>query len=320
MTNATRHAVRWLVFTALTAAFIAIAASADTVMLKTEAYVKGPMVTLGDIAEVSGPNAEQLAALEVSSAASPGAAKRIDSQLLKMRLNGAGAKDIEMQGAGSVLATTLSLDISREVLTDDLRTFIQLELPWSDAETSVDILDEPDPVTVPDGEVTVKWSVNPQYRWVGQGAFRGDVAVDGKVQRTVYARANIETFAEILVCASDIPRGKQISATDLRFEKRALSQQKGDAIQDLDDVVGMIARDSMLLGETISRRSLVPKQLIKRNQMVSVEAAAGALVVRSRAKSLDNGSAGDVIRLINPESKAEFQGIVRSDGTVEVTQ
>ncbi|NUM53752.1 MAG: flagellar basal body P-ring formation protein FlgA [Candidatus Hydrogenedentes bacterium] len=320
MTNATRYAVRWLVFTALTAAFIAVAASADTIMLKTEAYVKGPMVTLGDIADIAGPNAEQLAALEVSSAASPGSSKRIDSQLLKMRLNGAGAEGVELQGAGSVLATTLSLDLSREVLTDDLRTYIQTQLPWSDAETSVDILVEPNPVTVPEGEVAVRWMANPQYRWVGQGSFRGDVEVDGKVKRTVFAQANIEAYAEVLVCALDIPRGKQIGATDLRFEKRALSQQKGDAIQDLDEIVGMIARDSMFMGETVSRRSLVPKQVIKRNQTVSVEAQAGGLVVRSRAKALDNGGAGDVVRLMNPDSKAEFQGRVRPDGTVEVMQ
>ena len=320
MNDASRYALRWLVFTALTAAFIAVAASADTIMLKTEAYVKGPMVTLRDIAEITGDNAEQLGALEVSSAAAPGAAKRIDSQLLKMRLNGAGASNIEMQGSNSVLATTLSLDISREVLTDDLRTFIQTQLPWTDAETTVDILDEPEPVAVPEGEVTVRWMPGPQYRWVGQGSFRGDIEVDGKVKRTVFAKANIEAYAEVLVCAQDIPRGKQIGVSDLRFEKRALSQQKGDSVQDIDEIAGMIARDSMLMGEAISRRSLIPKQLIKRNQLVNVEAKAGSLVVRSRAKALDNGGAGDVIRLMNPDSKAELQGRVRNDGSVEVMQ
>ena len=320
MSNATQHALRWLVFTALTAAFIAVAASADTIMLKTEAYVKGPMVTLGDIAEIAGDNAEQLAALEVGSAAAPGASKRIDSALLKMRLNGAGASGVDIQGAPSVVATTLSLDVSREVLTDDLRTFIQTQLPWDGAETTIDILDGPDPVTVPEGEVAVRWMPAPQYRWVGLGTFRGDVEVDGKVKRTVFAKANIEAYAEVLVCAHDVPRGKAIEATDLRFEKRALSQQKGDTVQDLDVAVGMIARDNLLMGETLSRRSLVPKQLVKRNQLVSVEAKAGALVVRSRAKALDNGGAGDVVRLMNPESKAEFQGRVRDDGAIEVLQ
>lgn len=320
MTDAARHVIRWLVYTALTAAFIAAAASADTVMLKTEAYVKGPMVRLGDIAEITGENAEQLAALEVSSAAAPGASKRIDSQLLKMRLNSAGAQSVDMKGPPSVVATTLSLDLSREVLTDDLRTYIQTRLPWTGAETTIDILSEPDPVTVPEGEVSVKWMANPQYRWVGQGAFRGDVQVDGKVARTVFAKANIEAYADVLVCAQDIPRGKELVATDLRFEKRALSMLKGDAVQDLDEVVGKIARDSMLMGETISRRTLLPKQLIKRNQLVTVEAKAGGLVVRSRAKALDNGGAGDVIRLVNPDSRAELQGRVRSDGLVTVEQ
>ncbi|MBM3289564.1 MAG: flagellar basal body P-ring formation protein FlgA [Candidatus Hydrogenedentes bacterium] len=320
MTHAMRHALRWLVFTALTAAFIAVAASADTIMLKTEAYVKGPMVRLGDIADITGANAEQLGALEIGSAAAPGASKRIDSAVLKMRLNGAGASSVDIQGSPSVVATTLSLDLSREVLTDDLRTFIQTQLPWDGPETTIDILDEPDPVTVPEGEVAVKWIPSPQYRWIGQGTFRGDIEVDGKVKRTVYAKANVEAFDDVIVCARDVPRGKAIAVTDLRFEKRALSQQRGDAVYDLEEAVGMIARDDIFMGETLSRRSLVPKQLVKRNQLVVVEAQAGALVVRSRAKSLDNGGAGDIVRLMNPDSKTEYQGRVRDDGSVEVLQ
>ena len=320
MTIAARHALRWLVFTALTAAFIAIAASADTIMLKTEAYVKGPMVKLGDIADITGANAGQLASLEVGSAAAPGGSKRIDSALLKMRLNGAGAKDIDIKGPLSVVATTLSLDLSREVLTDDLRTFIQTQLPWAGADTTIDILDEPNAVTVPEGEVAVKWTPSPQYRWVGQGTFRGDVVVDGKVKQTIFAKANVEAFADVLVCGVDIPRGKTIAATDLSFQKRALSQQGGDAIQDLDQAVGMVARDSMMMGETVSRRALIAQQLVKRNAMVTVTAKAGGLSVRSRARSLDNGAAGDVVRLVNLDSKAEFQGRVTPDGSVEVVE
>jgi len=320
MTLATRHAIRWLAFTALTAAFIAVVARAESgkVMLKTEAYVRGPMVRLGDIADITGANAEQLASLEVSSAAAPGGSKRIDSALLKMRLNGSGMDGIEVSGSPSVLAKTLSLDVSKEVLTDDLRTFIQTQLPWQGAETTIDILDEPDGVVVPEGDVAVRWMPSPTYRWIGQGAFRGDIEVDGQVKRTVYAKANIEAYAEVLVCKSDIPRGKPVSATDLRFEKRALSQQKGEAIQRLDEVVGMVTRDNLLMGEVLSRRSLVPQQLIKRNQLVVVEARAGKLVVKSRARALDNGASGDVVRLANPDTKAEFQGVVREDGVVVV--
>ncbi|MDZ4858820.1 MAG: flagellar basal body P-ring formation chaperone FlgA [Candidatus Hydrogenedentes bacterium] len=320
MSMAARHAARWLAFTALTAAFIAVAASADsnTVMLKTEAYVKGPMVYLGDIADISGINADQLASIEVSSAAAPGASKRIDSALLKMRLNGSGMDAVEITGPPSVLTKTMSLDVSKEVLTDDLRTFIQTQLPWQNAETTIDIVDEPDAVVVPDGNVAVRWMPSPTYRWIGQGSFRGEIEVDGQVKRTVFAKANVEAYAEVLVCARDIPRGKTIAGTDLRFEKRAMSTQKGEPIQGLDEVAGMVARDTMLMGEAVSHRSLVPKQLIKRNQTVSVETRAGKLVVRSRARALDNGAAGDVVRLTNPETKAEFQGVVREDGVVVV--
>lgn len=318
MTHAKRHALRWLVYTGLTALFIGVAASADTVMLKTEAYVKGPTVHLSDIADITGVNAEQLGSIEIGAAAAPGASKRIDSALLKMRLNGAGAQSVEVAGPASVLTKTLSLDVSKEMLTEDLRSYIQTQLPWQDAETSIDITNEPEGCVVPEGKVAVRWMPSGQYRWVGQGSFRGDIEVDGKVKKTVFAQANVEAFADILVYAQDVPRGKVIASTDLRFERRALSQQRGATEQDLDAVVGMVSRDNVVMGEPVSRKTLIAKQLIKRNQIVSVESRKGGLLIRSRAQSLDNGGAGDTVRLTNPESKAEFQGQVREDGVVVV--
>lgn len=62
----------------LCAALSLQALAQGTVTVKDSAYVKGPKILLGDVADITGDNAEKLAQVEVAPAALPGTAKRID--------------------------------------------------------------------------------------------------------------------------------------------------------------------------------------------------------------------------------------------------
>lgn len=310
----------WTGTAAMLAIVSAAASDSDTVMLKTEAYVKGPALTLGDVADVQGKNADALASIEIGNAAMPGDSRRLDAGLVRSRIESAGfAPDaVEIQGPGSVVAKTLSSEITTDMLATDLRTFIEGEMPWALDEAIIDIVAPAQNVVVPDGLIEVRWWPNPQYRWVGPGVFRGEVAVDGEVKRTVLVRAQVEAYTDVLVAATDIPRGSLISAGDLQLEKRAMSQMKGSALQSAGDAVGQVARSTIFPGQVITNRQLMPRQLIKRNQPVTVEARAGSLVIRSQARALMNGCEGDLITCVNLDSKEEFQGVVRKDGVVVV--
>jgi flagella basal body P-ring formation protein FlgA len=304
------------------AAWLALAAAADTdtVMLKTEAYVKGPALTLGDVANVQGDNAEILASIEIGNAAMPGDSKRLDASLLRSRVENSGfaADSVDFQGPGSVVATTLSSEITSDMLATDLRTFIEGEMPWAQDDATIDIVAPAQDLVVTDGLIEVRWLPNPQYRWVGPGVFRGEVTVDGSVKRTVLVRAQIEAYTEVLVAATDIPRGSIISASDLQMERRAMSQMKGSVLRNTTDAVGQVARSTIFPGQVITTRQLMPRQLVKRNQAVMVEARAGGLVIRSQARALMNGCEGDLITCMNLDSKEEFQGVVRKDGVIDV--
>lgn len=303
-------------------ALLAITAlsAADTVTLKGEAYVKGPNVTLGDIADIQGEHAEALSLVQLAPAAIPGGSKKFDTAMLKSRIATAGlpVDTLEFSGPASTVATTLHNELTPDMMSAELRTFIESEMPWNPDDTSIDIAVPTQEIMVPDGALEIRWWPNPQYRWVGPGVFRGEIQVDGEVKRTVLLRAEIEAYADVLVAATDIPRGKLISASDIQIEKRAMSMLKGSVLSRMDEVAGQVARSTIFPGQVITSRQLAPRQLVKRNQNVTVEAKAGGLVVRSQARALMNACAGDVIVCMNPDSKEEFQGTVRGDGVVVV--
>ena len=304
----------------VTLAVSSAALAESTITLKEEAYVKGPKVYLGDVAKITGDDATELANIELTGAAVPGTGKRVHAALLRTRLVDAGIDPgkVTLEGARSVMAKTLSLEVTRGAIEQSLREHIQGEMPWEMNDVTIDLMVSSSGFTVPEGELMFLWRANPQYRWVGLGGFRGEVLVDGEHQRALVCRAKIEAYVEVLVAKKDLLRGKIITSSDVELEKRALSLMKSSPITDPDEVVGNLARSTIHAGQVITSRYLQPRKLVRRGKLVPVEMRAGTLLVKGHALAKMDGHAGDMITLLNPSSKREFMGVVRADGVVVV--
>jgi len=292
----------------------------DTLQIKSEVYVKGPKLRVGDVAEIKGDNMEEIAALEIGFAALPGRTKRVQAALIESRLQreGYSCDAVEVTGARTVSATTMHLEITSGMLEESLREFVETEMPWDPLNATVDLVVPTFDIVVPDGEVAFLWRPSPQYRYLGRGAFRGEIKVDGLTQKTVICRAAIESFGEIVVAAHDIPRGQIINHDDLDVQVCALSTVDRNAFSDPADVVGLVAKRTIFPDQILTKRQVTPRRLVKRNQAVLVEVRSSTLVVRAQARALADGCEGDIVPCINVDSEEEFLGIVRKDGVVVV--
>lgn len=295
-------------------------ASETTISLKPEAYVSGPVVKVADIAVLSGPEAEALGSLDVVDAASPGSSRRIDASLLKSRLHRAGYEDDEYEVTGNArtTATTLHLEVNPEYLEENLRNYVMTSMPWDPNDAIVDVTPPASAALVRDGEVSVEWRVNPTYKYLGQATFRGEVLVDGQMEKTVYAKVNVQAYAEVLVSTRSIGRGDALNSANVSLEMRDLSTMRTEAFFGLDDVEGSVAKSSIQPGQIISPRKVMQPNIVKRNQIVTVMTQIGALTIQSQAQALKDGAAGDVLACRNLKSKDEFVGILRKDGVVIV--
>jgi flagella basal body P-ring formation protein FlgA len=284
------------------------------------ALVKGPKVLLGDVATISGANADTLAALELMPAPSPGDTRRMDSGLLVARLRTSGVEldAIKVEGAHKIAATTMSLEITPDMLAEHLRQHIELEMPWDPGLTTIDVTPPAQKYIVPDGELVVEWERNPQYNFVGSGAFRGRILVDGVGHRTLMCKAHVETYRDVLVAAADIPRGAMVAPADVQRERRALSTLRETPYERPDEVVGLVATSTIFPGQLLTKRKVTLPTLVKRNQVVLVETGSPGLLIQSRAIAQNSGAAGDVIACMNPGNKEVFHGVLRADGVVIV--
>jgi flagella basal body P-ring formation protein FlgA len=291
-----------------------------TVTLEDEVYVKGPRVLLGEVAHLDGDRAGEMAELELVSAPLPGNTTRVLASLVSSRIRNAGLSQelFEVQGARQVRATTLHQEISGTDLGEDLRNYLLLEMPWDPAKATVDVTAPKYDVVIPEGDLTITWQANPQWRYLGTGAFRGEIAVDGKRHKTVAARATIEAYGDVIVAATDIPRGSVVALRDLAVEQRPLSTMKRGVISDPAEVVGQVARSTIFPGKLLTRRSVAAPILVRRYQTVIVEIQTGPLMVRTSARAKDNGGVGDVISCMNPDTKEILHGVIRKDGVVVI--
>lgn len=292
----------------------------DTVTLKQDAYVKGKKVLLGEIALIEGPNAKHLASIEITNSAIPGSSRRIDASFLESRISNAGYlnKDVTLKGTPRVTATTLSLELTGDMLGEELRSHILDNMPWSMEDTEIDIDAPRGKTLISDGDYTINWRVSPSYKYLGSGTFRGEIMIDGEHEKTIYAKANVKAYAEVLVTNSGIARGEHLTAKNVHLEKRELSKIDTGVFFDLDELNGAIAKSSIYEGQVVSARKVMAPKIIKRNQLVTVETRIGALMIRTRAQSLGDASVGEVVACRNIKSKEEFMGIVRKDGVVVI--
>lgn len=295
-------------------------AHGETVKLKEDVYVKGPKLYLGDIADIEGSSADKLAAIEVAPAAMAGSSKRIHSSLIKNKIarTGAVSDDIEVTGANYVRATTLHLELTKEMLAEDLRSFIETEMPWAPQDAVISVETPYQDLIVPDGEVAIKWRPNPMYRYIGSGSFRAQIKVDGHLKKTLNCRAIVDAYTDVVVAINDIPRGNIVNARDLEIQKRSTSTIPAGVCKSKKELEGNVARTTIFPGQVITKRKIMPRRIIKRNQIVVVTVDTGTLHLQTQCKAMSDACIGDLITCRNLDSKNEFIGIVRPDGTVAI--
>jgi flagella basal body P-ring formation protein FlgA len=144
--------------------------------------------------------------------------------------------------------------------------------------------------------------------WVGQQRFvisfttaRGDVLIP------VYADV-VNESAQVAVAIRPIARGELITAAD--FEMRSLESApaigRRPAIESLEQLVGMEARQAIQMGDVILADHVQAPLLVKRGEEITVVSHSGGIRVRTTARARQDGSRGQLVQVESLESKERY--------------
>lgn len=124
------------------------------------------------------------------------------------------------------------------------------------------------------------------------------------------------TTATVLI--RDLGRNDVIKASDVSVERRPKTEAGADAAG-RDNAIGMQARRPLRAGQVIRNADLSRPDLVQRDQGVTLIYQVGGIYLTARGKAIDTGAEGDVVTVLNLQSKRTIAGTVTGRGQVTVT-
>jgi flagella basal body P-ring formation protein FlgA len=152
------------------------------------------------------------------------------------------------------------------------------------------------------------------------GSRRFDVSfeISGAERQTWrYTGSAIETI-EVAVPTRAFNRGDVVKASDFSIERRAKAEFSNEPPALPSDVAGLAARRPVKLGQPLRGADLMKPELVKKNEMVMLHYEVPGVVLTMRGQALESGSEGDVISVLNVNSKRTIQGVVTGQGRVTI--
>ncbi len=140
------------------------------------------------------------------------------------------------------------------------------------------------------------------------GGKRPIVQVSGRATATV----------EVATAARTIERGGVLKDADLIMERRTRSDVGRDVITNPAQAVGLAARSNLQPGHPIRSAELMKPDLVQRNDVVTIIYEVPGVVLTIRGKAAEGGAEGDVINVLNEQSKRTLQGVIVGPGRVAI--
>ncbi|MBB5515234.1 flagella basal body P-ring formation protein FlgA [Rubricella aquisinus] len=119
-------------------------------------------------------------------------------------------------------------------------------------------------------------------------------------------------LADVLFATRTIRAAEVIDIGDVQR-----GQGDGPALR-LEDVIGMEAQVTLYAGQPVHPSDVAVPAVIERNAPVILRFRQGALTIMAEGRALARARPGDIISVMNLQSRATVRGRVHPDGTVEV--
>jgi len=127
----------------------------------------------------------------------------------------------------------------------------------------------------------------------------------------------IETV-EAAILARGVERNEVIKSSDVVIERRPKAEV-GNDLAARDRAVGMQARRQLRIGQALKTSDLARPDLVQKDQAVVLIYQAVGLHLTIRGKALEGGTEGDVVSVMNLQSKRTVSGVVTGRGQVSIT-
>lgn len=291
------------------------------VALKAEAPVRGTWVTLGDVAELTGPEAariEELKAIQLAHVPLAGAERLMTREQVLRRLHAMGVTERVMfdEAVNVARVTAVVKPLAGDALVRFGHEFLAGKASRPGASVTIEDPETPRAMTIPDVDVTLRAEMSGRKLAglvpVSVEAWSGDRRL-----ARVLLSYRVHALAAVSTVTRALEPGAVIAEGDLETSERELTGVPADALTDRVTLIGLRVTRPLSAGSFVRREAVAQPLQVKRGSQVTLIARIGTVEARAAAQSKDDGANGDVITVVNLDSKRLLKARVVDPGTVE---
>lgn len=178
---------------------------------------------------------------------------------------------------------------------------------------------DPKELTVPPGPREFRAISRSQGKGeTGRQTIVAEVLINGVASGRVTLSADLTLQGEVVCAARPLLRHTLIAAGDLKLLRRDLTMLGPDLVTDPGLAVGRTLKTTLQGGAPLYGRLLKEPEMVKRGDLVSIQAATGTLIVTVPGRVQSSGARGDLIKVKNLMSRKEVLAKVISPDAVQV--
>ena len=134
----------------------------------------------------------------------------------------------------------------------------------------------------------------------------------------VYIPVELIVTESVLVAKKTLPKGHQLTASDVVLEQRDVSRMHGGYLSDISEFDGYKLKHQIDGGRVLAPSMLTAQILVRRGQSVTLVVNGDQISISMAGKALSDRARNQRIRVENLKSGRIVEGIVRSAEHVEV--
>ena len=294
-------------------------AATVSIVVNSDSQVRGPALTLGDIATVSGDPAARVKALrelKLGDAPDPGTTVFMTPESLEPRLaaNRIDFSEISWEVPAQFKISTLSQPVSGAKIAEVANAF----LTQTAMRSTINRVDLPADIQAPLGKLELVPELSGGIRYNGVTTVNVAIRADGRSFLKTPVRFEIRRYQEVVVAAINLNAGDILTEQSVRLERLDTGSMPAGYLTETGKAVGLQVRYPMPPGSVLSERSVTRPILVRRGELVRILARIGEIEIYANGVSYSQGAVGDLIRVQNTTTKKILTGRVQADKTVLV--
>ncbi len=267
----------------------------------------------------SSEDADTLGSVSIMNAPDPGKLIKLKSSELKKYLSrkGINLADINWKGPQTITIKRDSIVIGpanvRQILTDFIESKQDL---WPQVEIRLKDLGTMRSFELPVGKLyTEVIPTDPSI--IHSQRFNIVFRVNGKIEKNITVKAQLEALANIAIATDDLKRGSLIDSRDFHLTKVDIIKVRNPCFEP-NELIGKKLKRSVRQGQPLDRTKVEFPPLIRRGEIVTIIAKKGALTVTASGTARHDAIKNAKVKVVNNNSQKEIIGTVTANGLVKV--